>query len=152
MLLYVARHGQANSKATDPEQHLSHWGKADIAKMAQFLNDQGVRDCQIWHSDLARAHETAQIFAEILTGENSLLRKEGLKPNDPIQPIVRALLDANEDLLVISHLPFVEDLLEELLGKNMDGFWFMPGTIVCLERQQDYTYELKWTKHPAEVT
>ncbi len=151
MLLYVARHGQANSKIMDPQQHLSPWGQADIAKMARFLKQQGVGDCQIWHSTLARAAETARIFAETLTGGNSLLCKEGLQPNDPIQPVARAILDENKDLLLISHLPLVEDLLEELLGKNTDSFGFMPGTIVCLERLPDYTFQWKWARHPTEV-
>lgn len=150
MKLYLMRHGQAASPRQDPQQGLTEQGRADIEQLAQRLAAQGIQFAQVLHSDKARALQTAQIMARIIAPGLIPLQRSGLKPNDDPELLLADIEHWQQDTLVTSHLPFVPTLLAMLTGQASyleTGMGFVPGTIVCLSKQ-DNNWQLEWIESP----
>lgn len=105
MKLYLMRHGQAANPQIDPEQGLTSQGRADIEQLAQRLIDQNVRFTQVFHSEKARARQTAEIMAEAIAPAVVPQQLAGLKPNDDPRELLPNIADWNVDTLITSHLP-----------------------------------------------
>jgi len=82
MKLYLMRHGQAADIETDPEKGLSIEGRAAIQQLANKLAEQGVTYQQAFHSEKARARQTAEIMTTIISPEVTPECITNLKPND----------------------------------------------------------------------
>lgn len=150
MKLYLMRHGQAASPQVDPLQGLTGEGRADIEKLAKRLAGKGVQFRQVFHSDKARARQTAQIMAEYLAPNIMPQMLRGLKPNDDPGQLLAEIENWQKDTLLTSHLPFVPGLLAELTGQpgyREQGMGFAPGTVVCLERQNS-DWLVEWVESP----
>ncbi|MEN8151487.1 MAG: hypothetical protein ABFS86_16845, partial [Planctomycetota bacterium] len=89
---------------------------------------------RILHSTKRRARETA----EILGGSFDIPVEEtrGLTPHDPVEDLTADVNHAAEDLLVVSHLPYLDRLLDALAFPKGGGdrFVMTPGSAVGLER------------------
>jgi phosphohistidine phosphatase len=131
MKLYLMRHGQAASIEDDPEQGLSSEGKAAIQQLAHRLEDQSVTFKQVFHSEKARARQTAEIMTSILSPDVTPICRTGLKPNDNPEKLLTDINTWTDDTLIASHLPFIPHLLMLLTGDNQPSS-FTPGTIACL--------------------
>jgi phosphohistidine phosphatase len=140
------RHGQAASFETDPEQGLSSEGKAAIEQLARKLLKQDVTFKQIFHSEKARARQTAEIMASILVPEIIPSSRENLKPNDDPEKLLADINIWQEDTLITSHLPFIPHLLMLLTGDNQPSN-FVPGTIACLAKSGS-KWQLEWITQP----
>ena len=152
MLLYIARHGLATPKDEHPDCPLSKVGKHDIARLASFL----ARSCptikRIIHSGKTRAAQTALIYAETL-GPGRFVEEasEGLSPNDPTDPMIRALASWNEDTMLVSHLPLVGKLAGRLVNddENRSFIDFHAGSIACLKKSTTLgNWTLAWAINP----
>lgn len=150
MKLYLMRHGQAASPQVDPEQGLTEQGRVEIEQLANRLAGQGIQFAQVLHSEKTRARQTAEIMAGILAPGVSPRPRGGLKPNDDPGLLLAEIENWQDDTLVTSHLPFVPGLLAELTGQSAyraQGMGFVPGTIICLARQND-NWQLEWIASP----
>ncbi len=149
MTLFLARHGQANHESIDPNKNLSEIGKKEAAKMAEFLGQLGITVGQIWHSDKARAKQTAEILASAVKLQNGITEKTGLRPNDPVGSIAVEIQAYNNDLMLVSHLPFMSKLASLLLAGDEDrcSIEFHPVSIACLERDKG-KWSIKWLVEP----
>ena len=146
MKLYLMRHGQAADIETDPEKGLSINGKAAIEQLARRLAKQDVTFKQIFHSEKARARQTAEIMANILAPGVSPACRANLKPNDDPEKLLSDINTWQEDTLIASHLPFIPHLLMLLTGNNQPTS-FTPGTIACLSKSGP-KWQLGWITHP----
>ena len=146
MLLYLVQHGEAKSKQQDPQRHLTEKGLQDIQKVAGFIKPLGLTAGALWHSGKARAAQTAEILASAITFSQGVLQRECLGPNDPIGPIAEELSLLDEDLMIVGHMPFLGKLASVLLAGNESAgvIAFQQGAVVCLERYEDKTWNLKW--------
>lgn len=137
MHLYIARHGLAVPKDENPDCPLSETGRRDVARMASFLARTRPTISRIIHSGKTRAAQTALLYAETL-GPGRLVEEalEGLKPNDPTEPVARAAGEWSEDTMLVSHLPLVGKLVARLVtgDENQAVVHFQPGTVACLAR------------------
>ena len=137
MHLYIARHGLAVPKDEDPNCPLSETGRRDVARMASFLARTRPTISRIIHSGKTRAAQTALIYAETL-GPGRLVEEalDGLRPNDPTDPVARAAEEWTDDTMVVSHLPLVGKLVARLVTGNEDEsvVHFQTGTVACLKR------------------
>jgi len=149
MKLYLMRHGQAASPEVDPQQGLSEVGRQGIEQLAQRLASQGIQFSQVYHSEKARARQTAEIMAAALAPAVTPQQRRGLKPNDDPAEFIPELECLQEDTLIASHLPFVPSLLARLTDSfdREQGMGFVPGTIVCLARQEP-GWQLEWVESP----
>ena len=132
MKLYLVRHGEATDRAPRP---LSVRGREEVARIAAFLARSAARVDVVEHSGKARAQETAEILSRAI-GDGSATTRPGLAPDDSVTSFASELEGRHEELLVVSHLPFVDRALGALLGTARDEVTgaFEPGTVACLER------------------
>ncbi len=135
MKLVIVRHAEALSKKEDPAQGLSPHGLEQARDVGRQLAELDVRISKIQHSTKARAGQTAQIIAAELEPSPQPEQHDGLKPNDPVEPVVRDILDAEKDLMVVSHLPFVQYLTSVLISQaDQDQPLFHTGVALVLAR------------------
>ena len=153
MKLYLMRHGEAASKEDDPNQGLSNSGKHAIEKLAHKLlhqthqaKEQKINIEQVFHSEKARAQQTAEIMTSILAPGVTPHCRENLKPNDNPEEILSDIETWTTDTLITSHLPFIPNLLN-LLTKHQQSIRFNPGTIVCLSKGNS-NWNLEWVASP----
>ena len=152
MLLYIARHGLAIPKDEHPGCPLSKVGRRDTARIASFLARSRPTIKRIIHSGKTRAAQTALIYAETL-GPGRFVEEatEGLSPNDPTGPMVRALASWNEDTMLVSHLPLVGKLAARLVnGDEGQSFIdFQAGSVACLKKStSSENWTLAWAISP----
>lgn len=149
MKLYLVQHGEATSKDVNPERPLTEKGKADAQKTAAFLKKGGIHVKRIWHSTKTRAMETAGIFAKELSAER-VEQKDGLTPNDPVDTVLSGIASAENDIMIVGHLPFLQKLASlSLTGSESNGVVrFNMAGCVCLERDESAKWMLVFAITP----
>jgi phosphohistidine phosphatase len=150
MKLYLVQHGEALPEAVDPARPLSPDGGEAVARMARFLAGGDLRVARICHSGKLRARQTAEILAAILAPEAALEQRDGLNPKDPVAPLAAELAAWEAETLFVGHLPFLDRLVSQLLlGAEAGGsVTFRPGSVACLERDQEGRWRLQWMLRP----
>lgn len=146
MKLYLMRHGQAASPQDDPEQGLSATGRAEIEQLAKRLSDKGLLFKQVLHSDKARARQTAEIMAAVVSADCIPQQRAGLKPNDDPRLLLPDISNWPSNTLLVSHLPFVPGLIA-LLSVDASPISMIPGTVVCL-RKEAAKWQIEWVETP----
>jgi len=148
MLLYLVRHGEANSSAEDPKEGLSEHGRRDVERVASYLSSLEVR--HIFHSVKFRAMQTAEVFTEYIEPEEGPTEADSLKPMD--DPSVWAgRLDAiTDDIMLVGHLPFMSRMASLLLTGDQDraAFEFGPASVLCLKRHEGGRWAVRWMLGP----
>ena len=134
--LYLVRHGRALSADQDLAQPLSVEGRDDIAHLARTLGNMNIRVHRILHSGKLRAEETARIIAQSIQPPGGVSVLPGLGPNDEVGPVLDMVGESEEDLMLVSHLPFLANLLQALLGHpDQDEIpVFHTGNLVAVEK------------------
>lgn len=150
MRLYLVRHATAQSDHLDPRRPLSERGRQEVEKVAAFLREKNLKIGVLWHSTKLRAIQTAEILASALQIDNGVLPREGLSPNDPIDPMQKEIVFGQSDLMIVGHLPFVSLMASRLLtgDSGSDIISFYAATVVCLEGEGD-NWRLAWMITPA---
>jgi phosphohistidine phosphatase len=150
MKVYLVQHGEAKSESEDPERSLTEKGRLDVEKVSAFIQSMGLTVSCIWHSGKTRAAQTAQLLAPGLSSVKGLSQREDLAPNSSIEAVKRDILEANEDIAIVGHLPFLSKLATSfLIGKESpELIAFRQAGIVCLERSQDSAWRIAWILVP----
>jgi len=145
MKLYIVRHGEAVSKAVDPQRSLSPQGRRDVIKVAEHFQSLGVRLDLFYHSTKKRAQQTAQIMKDHINPTAKLIEKDYLAPDDPLDDFVNELSGLNQDLIVAGHLPFVEKLVSRLIADDQDisTLAFSTGSVAILEQDSSLDWHLE---------
>lgn len=105
MKVWVLRHGEAEGHArTDAERNLTAHGREEVLRSAGHLIGQPVR--AIIASPYVRAQQTAQLVREALGFEPEIRTVPWLTPeSNPLEVLKH--LDNDDDVLLVSHQPFV---------------------------------------------
>ncbi len=150
MKVYIVRHGKAASSDVDPQRGLIAAGRAQVERIADHLKSLSISvDC-LWHSGKARAEQTAQILADAITVKEGVTAHPGLSPNDHVRPIRGEIESAGQDIMIVSHLPFV-GILTSLLLTGSESAWlinFKEATTVCLEKPSNNHWQVEWVVAP----
>ncbi len=138
MHLYLVRHAHAVTEEQDPSRPLSPQGRADIERVALFLNaTPAFRPAQLWHSPLARARETAALLARHLAPEPILVETPGLLPEDDPRELATRLESHPLDtgIALVGHEPHLGALATLLVrGKpRPTAFNLQKTAIIALE-------------------
>ena len=151
MRLYLVRHGDALTPDVDPERRLSEAGHRRVARMAAFLSGHGVAVQRVLHSGKPRAEQTAATLAAAVAPATAPEVRDGLSPNDPVEPLAAEIADWREDSLIAGHLPHLARLATLLLtGRNVPtGLDFEPAAAACLDRSEDGAWSLVWFVGPS---
>ena len=150
MKLYLIQHGQAASPDVDPQRPLTEEGVRDVRKVAAFIKPLKLRvDC-LWHSRKKRAVQTAEILAEVVEVKESKVERDGLAPNDDVAAVRDEIVLAEQDVMIVGHLPFVSKLASLLLtGDESAGvIAFKQGGIVALSSSDGNHWQIDWMAIP----
>ena len=147
MSLYLVQHGHSLAEEVDPDRPLTDEGKSTVEENAKRAASCDVHVSQIRHSGKTRTRQTAEILAAHLKPSGGVLQMQGLKPKDDVRPIAEKIT-AEENLLLVGHLPFMERLASYLITGDIEPITikFQYGGIVCLDQDPDKgNWFLKWT-------
>jgi phosphohistidine phosphatase len=146
MLLYLVQHGKALSKEDNPERPLSDEGRADVSRIARFINQ--IPLSEIFESGKLRATETADIIGEV--HDIKPQRTENLSPLDNPGEWAGELDGTDVDIMLVGHMPHLGKLASLLLiGAPETGvIEFSPGSVLCLE-QKDQGWTVNWMVVPS---
>jgi phosphohistidine phosphatase len=150
MKVYLVQHGEPVSKDVDPERPLSDKGRQDVEKVGGFLKRANVTVAVILHSDKKRAAQTAEILNGKIGAAKGVVEKEGLAPNDPVDPVRGELTESQEDAMIVGHLPFLAKLATTLMGGAGEQSFvvFKQGGVVSLEKREAGNWQLGWMLIP----
>lgn len=146
MKLYLMRHGEASNEPGNP---LSPNGRSDVAAVAKFLADRGVAVAGIEHSVKLRAQQTAMILAEKLAPACGVIEIAGIAPLDDPMAFAAQMQERSDDVLLVSHLPFLPKLFSILIcGYSDESIVALPtATVICLVREAGI-WSLRWMVTP----
>ncbi len=149
MKLYLVQHGEAVEQSENPERPLTAAGRAEVEAVGRLLRSVQLEIPRIEHSGKARAKETAEILAEAVAATELAIRKD-LSPNDPVDIVAKSLRNADTDLMLVGHLPFMTKLASLLVtgDEYADVVAFQKGAVLCLQREDDATWRIAWMVVP----
>jgi len=147
------RHGEALSPDKDPERGLTDNGKLKIEQVALHLYQNSISFKQAFHSKKKRARQTAEIMIHNISPDVTPTLHQCISPNDDPALIIKEINIWSDDTLITSHLPYVPNLITLLTGKDayLSAITFETGTIVCLEKNNNSGWDLKWSTAPSEI-
>ncbi len=150
MKLYLIQHGEATTEEVDPSRPLTAKGRIDVQNIASFLKGAKLGPTDILHSSKTRARQTAEIIAAQLAPGCQVKERHGLAPNDPIDALVNEVSRMANDLVIVGHLPFLGKLAAKLLAgmESKNVVAFRQGAVVCLQRNEDQTWQVAWMISP----
>jgi phosphohistidine phosphatase len=152
MKLYLMRHGNAASPGPDQPSVLTSKGEKEAVKVGLWLRKKIQPPTLLWHSPLPRAAQTAGIIQrEMGLPPGILVEKEELLPEGNAAETYRTLYKLKGDLMLVSHMPFLESLLGHFLNpeENPEAFDFPTAGIAALEVGKGNA-KLLWTLHPKD--
>ncbi len=152
MKLFILRHGQAEpQKTTDEARELTEKGREDTRRVvsARIAYMQSITE--IWASPLVRAQQTAHIAAsyfpalKIQTSELIIPESSPAIAMDWLQSINQQ----NLSILLVSHQPFVGELVNNLCGKPTGFYPMGTSSLAVIEAPVIATAmgELLWLDH-----
>ena len=147
MNIYLVQHGEAIPKEEDRSRPLSKKGQEDIKKTAAFLEDIGIRIGKIIHSGKTRARQTAAIMAIHLNPDTEPSVKKGLSPMDDVRDIFDEIVGAEQDCMIVGHLPHLAKLSSLMTTGNEFNpvVRFQEGGVVCLHySEEDDAWSIGW--------
>ena len=142
MQIYLMRHGKALYGKEDKD--LTTDGIKETKATAILLKEKSVTIDKIIHSGKARARETAEIVSDTLDEKIPVTYAENLNPNDEVKKTAE-LLDKSENLMIVSHIPFLPDLISYLVTGSPENSItaFGNSEIICMEFK-DKKWDIKW--------
>ena len=150
MKLYLVQHAQALSKEEDPARPLSEAGQEDAARMASFLGNAGIRAERVIHSGKLRAQQTAERLAQALAPDVELEVSGLLDPNEDPRALDWQSEAWDRDMLIVGHLPYMARLVSHLVvdDDRVSLVAYEPGSVVCLERDDEGRWHIDWMLRP----
>ena len=128
MGLYVLRHGEASKSLPagrkDSERALTVTGKQEVEKVAEALQDLGIKFDFVATSPLKRAYQTAEIVAKGLKVKKGKLEGwDELKPEGKRPELYRRLSQFKQQssVLVVGHEPYLSTMIRETVFGNGAG-------------------------------
>ncbi len=154
MNLYLIQHGNAVSKDENPDRPLSKQGRADVARVADFVRPLKITVDYLWHSKKSRAVQTAMILAKTVKVRKGLRERDDINPNDEITALLKDLSKIDGDIMVVGHMPFLGRLASELLSgsETVNTVRFRQGGILCLNYDKDTGWQIEWMITPDVLT
>ena len=135
MKLFIMRHGEAGPRITsDDERLLTDQGRLDSHDMAEkYLSDTSFD--YIFVSPYIRTQQTADEIVQCLNVDsNSIETWDAIVPGGNVAIVADKLsqIENADNILLVSHQPFVSDFLDYLIG----GVNYLPmdtSSIACLK-------------------
>lgn len=125
MHIYLIRHAHAEDGAKDALRPLSKKGLKQIRAVGRWLRKAEILEAdEFWHSPLVRARDTAELLAEQVQSDATLVEVSGLKPTDDPQAIARRLGDLRRPVALVGHDPHLSALASLLVTGKVEPVRF----------------------------
>ncbi len=149
MKLYIAQHAKALSKEDNPSRPISIEGREETEILACFIRLHiSIQISKIFCSMKERAFETAEIFNQFIKPVHGINKIEGLFPNDNVQEFIDSIKDEKHDLMVVSHKPFVDRLISQLVSSNDSELVdICNSSVACLNKDNGH-WLIEWILRP----
>lgn len=149
MALYLVQHGKSMPKDVDPERSLSREGVSEVTLIAGVAGNYHVKVEKIFQSGKKRAAQTAALFSDVLKPSQGVAEMSCMGPLDDVDALVPKL-EADANVMLVGHLPFMERLVSRLTTGSPDYtvFKFQNAGIVCLDQEEGGSWHIKWTLMP----
>jgi len=134
MRIFLVRHGDYVHEEIDASQPLSDQGKEEIRAISCYLNERGLSAAELWSSPKTRAIQSATIIQEQVCPSCAIRQREDLMPNADPCSAAAEIGSLDNDLVVVSHLPFIPSLVQYLTRRDAPAAKISTGMAVCLER------------------
>jgi phosphohistidine phosphatase len=141
---FLMRHAHAEDGTPDADRPLSAKGRAQLARMADFLGcHHAFKVDAIWSSPLLRARQTAEAMTCLLKKNRPLRIEAALLPEADPQAILTLLRAMDANILLVGHNPHLAELAGRLIGVREPAapVSFKKGAIMGF-RYQDSRYQL----------
>ena len=150
MKLYLMRHAQAASASDDLKRPLTQYGRQEVQSVLSRLPSSAQNIAHIIHSDALRTTQTAKIVADELSVAN-VTSASFLRESADIDMCLSDIAVWEEDTLLVSHYPFLNQLINRLVG-DVDNeslsVQFTTATMVCLEKTSQTSWVVSWVIAP----
>jgi phosphohistidine phosphatase len=144
MFLYLVHHADAVGPRLDAQRPLSTRGVAQAAWLAAEAHARRVQPTTIWHSGKLRSRQTAEAFLRACNPSATFRSVRGLLPGDPIVWMGNALALEGQDVLIVGHIPHVQDL-----ALQCGAIEPLPlNGMIAFERTAPVHYEERWRLRP----
>ena len=139
-MIILMQHGEAFSKAEDPERPLNPTGLTNVKKIASLSKLMKVD--VVCHSDKLRARQSAEIMANALFVP--CRERTDLGPNSEL---TEELLNLDSSL-VVGHLPHLDRFLSQLVTGDPESspVSFRNAAAICIEERK-----IQWILWPEMV-
>lgn len=132
MHLLIMRHGEAGWHSQDQQRALTEAGRLASATVAKQIAASPWRPEHIWCSPLVRARQTAAIVSELINCP--VEEKAFITPDDdPGECLNRLVMASHENLMLVSHMPFVGALSTLLVDGHRRGIPYMTSQAILLD-------------------
>jgi phosphohistidine phosphatase len=159
MELYVLRHGDAGKRlpagSKDSERALTVTGKQEVEKVAEALQDLGIKFDFVATSPLKRAYQTAEIVANGLKVKKGKMEGwDELKPEGKRPELYRRLSQFKQQssVLVVGHEPYLSTMIREIVFGNRAGNIVLKkaglARVEVTSFQPNIKAELRWLLTP----
>ncbi len=154
MKVFLVQHGRAVSKQENPERPLTEAGVREAHATASFIARSGACcPARIYHSGKKRAEQTASALSEHLYPRDGIVAQEGLSAQDDPGIWAERLNTADDEIVLVGHLPHLNRLASLLLTRNpgQSVLLFKNAGMVCLERSEEAKWSVCWAITPGLI-
>ena len=123
MIIYVFRHGAAETKGESPEKsdasrRLTQEGRVQVKNVCEAAKKLGASPSVIISSPLVRAKQTAEIAREILNPKAEFKIDNCLEPESNVDEIYKTLskISKNDEVMLVTHLPILGNFIADILS------------------------------------
>lgn len=151
MKLYLMRHAQAASVLEDPARSLTSVGRQEVEAVLSRIPLSARDIVHVVHSGVSRTQETAQIVADYLGIADVTAAPQWLGESASIDTCLQDIPAWEENTLLVSHFPFLNQLINQLVLKNRAHepvVQFSTATIVCLKKMDNASWIIQWMIAP----
>ena len=151
MKLYVVRHGEACEQAdASGERQLTDRGQQDVANLGGFLKQHADPIETLYYSEKCRANQTAAAIQRDVQAPVFEPTPIALDGSASMADVIMLLQTWHSDTMLVGHLPFVAELVSQLVLARDDRFLvhFRPGTVVCLSGNSHEHWVIDWVLNP----
>ena len=146
------RHGEALHSQFDDTRELTEKGKIELSTTADFLKRSEISFKKIYHSGILRAMQSSEIIKEKGFPNLELEKFPYIRPMDNALSTLEEIEKLTEDSIIVSHLPFVGNLLGQMIHMDQDNspVAFTQGTAVIIRRDENFCYEIIKSFSPSQ--
>lgn len=159
MRIYLIRHSNAVDPGTpgyedDSQRPLTEKGRDKMNKIASALKKMHVKPDLIVSSPYVRARQTAEILAKVMKYKRNICFSDTLVPMGNSEEIIGEINEKYDvgELVLVSHEPFISNLIGTLVAGNPDiAINMKNGGICCLsadDLHMERTAVLEWLLPP----